>query len=276
MTDRGQQLIRWQRAEFTRASSRQQLLLGSQAAIAVLSSAAVLAASETFTYVAAVIAASLSVISLWLDSRYRVCRDSAERARRASLLIEGLGQKISENEWRELKAAFSVSETQVEKFLDENYYAAGSAAGEKRLAEMLHESAFWSSHLLRSSAEWVWAGVIITFFAGLFFLMLAIPHTTTTQLQGTAEIFCSLLVLLVSRELAGAAVAYRNAAAEASKLLPRLEAIRQHDYTRADLMLTFSDYNAIVQGAPMFVPGVYRKNQERLNKLWAEQYGEDA
>jgi hypothetical protein len=77
-----------------------------------------------------------------------------------------------------------------------------------------------------------------------------------------------MLTVSVSSDVLGRSLAYTGAAREVDKVYDRLEGIKFSNKPENDLLFIFGDYNAAVEGAPMFASGVYKDNQERLNKLW--------
>ena len=268
MTIDQQQLVGLQRAEFDKAERLQNWMLGAQIGAAGLSGAGVLLTSGLWTYLAALGALGLAITWIWLWWHHRKTRLQADRARRATLIMEGLGEQISPAGLLDLEAGFTVPREEGQKREDPAYYAALAAPGDQRLAEMLEQSAFFSCHLMRASARSAWKTFLVFLLLGLFLLLMAVPFVGTEQLQGAARVFCALLTLLISAEVIGAALSYGASAEALSNLLPRLDALKAKGFPRADLLLLFSDYNAAVEFAPMFVPGAYKRERDRLNSLW--------
>ncbi|MFA5898217.1 MAG: hypothetical protein WC829_03795 [Hyphomicrobium sp.] len=169
----------------------------------------------------------------------------------------------------ELEAAFSVTPAEGRQHEDENYYASLAQPGHKRLAEMLDEASFFSCHLAAKSARVAWIVFLLILGCVLLILFIAVPFGDNEQVQNAVRIFCAVLTLLVSIDVVGAALEYSTAAHGLSNLRARLESIRARGLPRADLLLVLSDYNSTVEGAPMFVPGLYKVMRDRLNELWA-------
>lgn len=262
------ELVGLQRAEFARAARLQHWTLRSQVGIALLAGVAVFISNPIGAYFAALVAVALAVLWAYLGWQYRRSRSQAERARRATLLMQALNESLSDGEIRNLCACFSVSTEEGRKLEDPEYYDAQSQAGFARLAEMLEETCFWSSHLMQASASRTWMNFAVYLLVGLLLFFLSVVVLEAEQLQNAARLFCVLLTFLVSAEMVGAALAYDASARALSNILPRLEAAAARGNREADLLMLLSDYNSAVEGAPMFVPGVYEKSRDRLNQLW--------
>ena len=269
MTTIFQQLIGLHRAEFGKASALQARILFVQAvqvSIAVLS---VFISNATVAYVFALISCAAACVWIWLWAEYKASRGLAERVRRLTLVADGLGMTISEAELLQIKASFSVSEAEAERLADRNYYDVAAGAGPARLAGMIEQSAFWSAYLLRKSAVWTWvylAGTIACILA----LLVSIPLMDADAGLTGARIACAAILFPLSSDFLGAALSYRSAAAEVEQVKTRLLAARTAGTPLPDVLTIMGDYNAAVEGAPMFVRGVYKKHNERLNWLWAE------
>ena len=265
------QLVGLQRAEFAKAARLQQWILRLQCGIAVVAAIGVLFEAPIVSYVVAIVALALAAAWATAGWRYRTSRAQAERARRATLLMQGLGEAISEGELRKLKLDFTVSVEQGRKCEDKNYYAAQEAPGLPRLVEMLEETCFWSCHLLRGSAQRSWIAFIAFVSVGLILFLVTVPVFDGDRLQGAARLLCVLLTFVVSTEVVGAALSYQDASGALSTILPRIEAVRASGNKTVDLLMILSDYNSAVEGAPMFWPGLYEKERDRLNQLWQER-----
>jgi hypothetical protein len=185
--------------------------------------------------------------------------------------MDGLGEKISQSELLELEASFSVSKEAGSKHEDKNYYSVQASPGDERLAEMLEETTFWSSNLMRPNAKSAWIIFIVYFASALALLMLSIPFVQGDQLLGGIRVFCAVVTLLMSTDVLGAARAYDSSARLLTNLLPRLEAVKARGYPRADLLLMLFDYNFAVESAPVIASRVYRRHKTRLNELWAQR-----
>lgn len=96
-------------------------------------------------------------------------RSAAQAARRAALLTGGLAEPLSPTEISSLHEQFTVDTKKAKKFKKTDYYASDSPPGQRRLAEMLEESAHYSEHVQRMSS-YVMLGVL-WFFLAIFFVI---------------------------------------------------------------------------------------------------------
>lgn len=265
------QLVGLQRAEFAKAARLQHRILQIQCAIAALAAISVFFEAPMVSYGVAVVALGFAGVWALIGWQYRASRGQAERARRATLLMQGLDETISDGELRKLKLDFTVTTDQGRVYEDANYYAAQAAPGSPRLVEMLEETCFWSCHLLKGSARRSWFAFIAFVAIGLLLFLISILVFDGDRVQSAARLFCVLLTFVVSTEVVGAALAYDGASQALSTILPRIEAVRASGNRTVDLLMILSDYNSAVEGAPMFWPGLYEKERDRLNQLWSER-----
>lgn len=264
-------LIGLQRAEFDKAARLQYRILHIQIAITVLACAAVYITDERAAYLTAIFTLALSAYWAWIAWQYRESRSLAERVRRATLIAEGLGVELSAAERRDILVRFSVKSDAGKEYEDPQYYAANAEPGHPRLAEMLEESAFWSSFLLQASARRTWA-VFATFLAAsLILLFSTLPFAGTQHWLSGVRVVCGMVVFLVSTDIFGAALAYSSSARAVENVVSRLQTAKASGYPKHDLFVIWGDYNSAVEGAPMFPKGVYARHSNELNRLWNER-----
>lgn len=262
------QLLGMQRAEFARAAHLNRWILIIQLAIALTSVWLVFVEDKRPTYLGALITLVLALLWLWLLQAYRNSRGQAERARRATLLMGGLGENISPSELSDLAINFSVSRASGLALEDPNYYASRAPVGSQRLAEMLEEAAFFSADLMQRSAQIAITVFIVYLVVGLALLLGAVPFVPLERFQGLVRVFCALTTLAASSDVLGAALSYYGSSRVLNKIVPRLEVLRAASFPRADLLMLFGDYNYAVESAPPFVPGVYWWRGDKLNEAW--------
>lgn len=267
-----QRLIGLRHAEAKKASRLQSRILQVQIALAALASATVYITNDVAAYVAAVATVSLAGLWAFFSWRYHDCRGQAERARRATVLMTGLGATLPKSDRMDLEAAFSVTADQGRECENPTYYAATAAVGPERLTEALEESVFWSARLMRYSARRTWWLFGGSFALSLLLLVSSLPVFGTQEVLGGVRVGCAMLVLLVSTDVIGAAFAYMTAATVLDHMGPRLDRIRAAGFPLNDLLFVLCDYNSAVEGAPMFVPGAYERNKDELNGLWARTH----
>lgn len=265
-------LVGYLRAEFAKASRLRVWLFFLQLIAAVPAAAAVLVPDryDDILYMLALAGAALLLIWWLINGRYLRVREAAQAARRAALLLGGLGASLSPSEVQVLRERFTSSAAEAKAQEKEDYYATTLASGTDRLAEMLEESAFYSEHLQRCSARIMLC--VVVFFA-LIFLVLGLgvfPNAAHDTAYSAVRVFLSMLVFVMSADVAGAFFAHRSAASSIRDIRQRLITADSAGYPEADVMLAFVDYNAAVEGAPENVPFTYKVYGEHLNERWAD------
>jgi hypothetical protein len=136
---------------------------------------------------------------------------------------------------------------------------------------MLGESAFYSSHFLRWSAQRAWFLFIGFLTVSLLLLFATLPFLHSQQWMGEVRVVCSLLVFYVSSDVLGAALSYSSAERVVCNICIRLQRAKAASYPTHDILLILGDYNSAVEGAPLMVPGIYESHRDELDRLWKER-----
>lgn len=271
MTITVQQVIGLQRAEFDKAQRLQSNVLLIQLVIAAFAGAGVFVTNHTIAYLAAVLAAVLTLVWAWVLILLRKSRSQAEHARRATLLLEGLGGTISPEELQDIAANFTVSREAGAKKEDANYFDSKKPSGDERLAEMLEENAFWTQHLMRGSAKQTWILFAVFLVFAFFLLFASLPFIGEERFQDAVRILCACLPFLLSWDVFGAAMKYDAAAHSVAGISRRIAAVRTAGFPRNDFLLLLGDYNSAIEEAPIVAPYVYERNKARLNQVWNDR-----
>ncbi|TIS37528.1 hypothetical protein [Mesorhizobium sp.] len=266
-------LIGYQRAEFAKSSKKRVWLFFLQLATAVPAAASVLVTDDFWVYVLAI--AGFVLLVLWWRSfvGYQRTRTAAQAARRAALLIGGLGGQLTPDATLTFRRLMTVTEADAARHEKADYFATSLPPGPAKLGEMLEESAFYSAHLQALSAS-AMLGVLVVF-AILFALMAfaALPFTDKATTLTILRIFLAILVFAMSSDVLGAYLTHRNAARDIESVRTRLQLARAGNFPLTDVLLLMGEYNLAVEGAPEGVPYTYSFSENRLNRLWAEYMG---
>lgn len=270
------ELVGYQRAEFARASMLRNWLILCQFAIAMPGAASVVVEDGVVVYFLA--AAGVALLLLWLqiDSRYRTHRLAGERARRATLVMQGLGKRISADEIFDLKSAFRVTPEVARLHEDGDYFATKAPSGYRRLAEMLEESAFWTETLQAMSAKAMGAFFSVLLAAGVVTILAAVPFADSSAMMVGVRILLAMLVFALSSDVLMAMRAHAQAAREIKDIRTRLRTSGRNGYDEVDVLFLMSEYNAAVEAAPVVVPLAYRLKRETLNRRWSEYLADRA
>lgn len=208
---------------------------------------------------------------LWKAKEVRV-RQTAEKCRRALVLVHGLGWKVSRKELTDLLSKCESSEEEGRKFEKANYYPPPpTATGPLALAYTLQESAFWSKFLLEKCA-WQSGILTISIVAVLVALLLAVPAVARgSWLLRILQLVNVALMFLVTSNLIDDTIRYARSARAVADIDERLDRIVGADAPIEDVILAFTDYNSAVESAPKIPNGLYNKYEEYLNGLWNER-----
>lgn len=263
-------LVGYMRAEFRKSAKLRLWLFGLQLAAALPAALSVVIpdAETGLLYVLALVAGCLYGTWCLVNYFYIRARSAANAARRGALLLGGLQDPLSTSEIQSLRGRFTVTAKQAQDSEDPNYYATTESPGQRRLAEMLEESAIYSQELHRLSA-FVMFGILVLFIAtALLIAFAAAPYVTRDTAITMARIFLAVLVFILSSDVLGARQAHLSAAKDIEKIRQRLMTADRVGYPMSDVLLAMADYNAAIEGAPEVVPFIYQARREQLDQRW--------
>lgn len=267
-------LIGIQRAGLERASQLQNQCWIAEVCLAATTCAAVFLDKFPNLVYSLTILAFVGTIGLFvLSSRQKECRGNAERARRASLLVWGLGNVMPAREYTQIRTSFKGDLNRARDLADEKYFASKFPFGYRKLGQMLEENAFWTSNLARTSSVTIWAGFAIVCILAFVTLVAAVGFGDKQVGIMSAKVVCAILTLWVSSDFLGAARALQDLAVAAADIDSRLQALKgQQDCTIEEhIFFIIGDYNSAVESSPMFVLSAFKHQAESLNGLWKER-----
>lgn len=266
-------LTGYYRGEFEEAKADQVKVLWLQVVTVLLSAVAILVPTTSVTYITSVLAIAGTFAWNYLNTRGFRRKAAAERARRALMLIAGLGRQLSGKEISDILGRFTVSEKKAEKWIDSDYFDSTEMPGAIRFARMMQQSAFWSKELYKHSATAAWTQVAIAVVLTLAFLLVLPLFSGARFLIQIAQIVCLGLTLFVTRDLIGKALAYNDATNSLNQLDEKLEMVVASAPSEADILSIFGDYNSIVECTPLISSRMYHKHNPRIEVLWAIRSG---
>ncbi|MBB2841244.1 UNVERIFIED_ORG: hypothetical protein GGE64_005026 [Rhizobium etli] len=269
--DNIQELVGYQRAEFNKASRLFYSKFVLQIVLATTGMISLFVNEGTALYWFAGVSLLMAGVWLLLELKYRSVRANAERARRATLIMGGLGKEISKAELHDIEDSLTSTAEEAKSQEDAAYFSSAKSPGPARLTEMLEESAYWTLHLQRSSAKimfFLFFFVLIGAFASFYLLL---PSSTQPDVLMHARVVCALLTFLVSNDMFGQARAYQDTSRSLDRLMSRIGAAKISSYPEPDVFLLLSDYNAVAESTPLTLPFVYQARKEELSRNWRKR-----
>lgn len=269
-------LVGYLRAEFAKAARLRLALFVFQLAAALPGAIAVVVPhSDGVTlYILAIVGVVLIVIWWVLKNLYASAQSAAQAARRGALLLGGLNQPLSPSEVQSLRERFTVTAEQARQCEMADYYTTRVSPGPARLAEMLEESALYSEHLQRISANVMLVLLVIFTLVFLGTALGSLPYVERGTGLVIVRVILAIMVFVLSADVLGAYRDHRTAEKEIKSIRQRLMTADRAGYPLSDVLLAFVDYNAAVQSAPESVPFVYKWFRKDLNQRW-EVYQSD-
>ncbi len=263
-------LIGYLRAEFDKSSRIRVWLFFVQLFAALPAALSVVVSDSEMVVLFALAIFGVTMLGVWwvLNEMYVSSRSAAQAARRGALLLGGLHQSLSPSEIQSLRERFTVSSERAREFEKADYYATNEPLGPARLAEMIEESALYSEHLQRKSAQ-VILGILLLFVALFLIIALAsVPTVDRDTGMTITRVILAMMVFVLSADVLGAFRRHRAAAGEIKQIRSRLMVADRGNYPLPDVLLALVDYNASVEGCPESVPFLYKLYQKELDQRW--------
>jgi hypothetical protein len=266
-----QELVGYQRAEFDHAGRLFRRKFAAQVLLAVVGATSTFISNEKPLFWVAMICLVIALIWLLIELNYRNTRANAERARRATLIMGGLGAAISKSELHYIQESMGSTPEEARANEDPDYFSSQKPPGPQRLTDMLEESAYWTVNLQRDSGKVMFVLFFLVLAAALFSFSLLISETPNKELLTFWRVVCSILIFCVSSDMFGQVRAYQDTVKTLDRLLLRIEIAKKSRYPQADVLLILSDYNAVVENTPLTLPLLYRIKKVRLKSNWQKR-----
>jgi hypothetical protein len=261
-------LVGCQKAEFDHASKLRTWTLRLQTALGLIAAATIFVKSDTWLYITAVFVLALVGVwlTLWID--LGASRGHAERLRRATLVVGGLGISLDGAEAFELANDGKAPKAEAARLVDPEYFSSKSPPGTNRLVEMLEESAIWTTNLASIACRetWVLFGGFFALSAFILFSSAALIGQSGWEL--VARAIFSILAVFLSADFLGSAISYGRTQWTTARIVDKLQRYKGTTPPLETLIPILGDYNSAVESMPTFSDGLYPRHQKRLN----EQY----
>lgn len=263
-----EKLLTHQKAESDKAEELQFFVMISQFLICILSAISVYIDSNQILYLVATINLFL-VITYFILNWYKVhYRTTGDQARRAALLISGLGINLSPEHRFYINNMFKVPVNPEELRSEESHFSTREQPSYKRLVEMIEESIYWTKELLKISGLLLKYFILILISIGIILLGLAVLSFDNENLVKMARVTIAFIVFIVSADLLGLLLEYHDAEANMNEIFRRIEVIVNREYKESDTLLLMSDYNAIIERSPIAFPFAFKIVGGKLSKNW--------
>lgn len=262
------QLLTRQRAESNEAEHLQVKMIMAQLFLSLIAAASVYSNDNKYLFVAA--ALGFFSVLLWLrcSQKQQRHRSAGDQARRAVLIISGLGKELSPGQKLRITDGFSVQNEALPVRREEDHFASRESPGYKRLAEMIEESSYWTLDLQKCSAKVM--GVIMS--AVMLMILIAfgaaIASFKSDNLVSLSRAILAIMVFLISSDSLGLLLAYKSSAVTIDEIFKRVEIAAARGFKDSDVLLLMSDYNAAIERAPTPLPGVFGLRNKHLSQRW--------
>nr|WP_246238029.1 GrpB family protein [Pseudomonas akapageensis] len=261
-------LLSHQRAESNRAEKLQILMMVTQLLIAVIAAISVFSNDNKYQFVYAIIGFVLMLLWFYLSQGQLSHRSAGDQARRAVLLMSGLEMEPSAGQQLRISDGFRVAISPEMIRREEDHFATREAPGNKRLAEMIEESSYWTRDLQNTSSK-AMTVLLFLFVATVFTASgAAVASLESDNLISLSRVMIAIMVFVISSDALGLLLSYRSSASTIDEIFKRVEAAAARGYRKSDVLLLMSDYNAAIERAPTTLPWVYRLSHTGLNRRW--------
>lgn len=166
---------------------------------------------------------------------------------------------------------FKANSDSANQWEDEEYFKSESEYGNRKLAEIIEESAFWSKFLLQEYAKKTWLIFTCVLAISVLSLFLVKLFDSSELGKTIGQILCLILMWLITGSLFSKSIKLTSSSSAVDSIEERLNSIIQSGNIKEDILIYMSDYNSIIEGAPVIPSKIYLKNKGRLNALWRER-----
>lgn len=265
-----ERLVGYLRAEYARSSKWRSASFIVGILVSVPAVVSILVEEPTQLYLLAIL--NFAALTIWLsvNYRYQSIQGAAHSARRAALILNGLGDGFSPVISRQLRESFTVSDTHASEFEHHNYYSSTLPHGPKRLTELLEESAYFSSRLHQISASIMMAVMVlfVTIFCAI--ALFSVPTASNEIAMIGVQIFLAATLFILSSDVLGAWIAHKKCARSTAEVSRLIEAVANDKISATDVLLILEDYTSSIESAPEIVPFVYRFYGGSISIRWRE------
>lgn len=231
----------------------------------------------------ATLLAALAICSFTTNFVYTYYRSRSEKLKRFSEFREGLG--ISPTVPASIKEILLLAGKKIDQVgleseslktssgLDPNYLTT-APRGPRRLAEMLHESAFFSADHAASMQKIIFAVLMVVIVGMLLAASMVTAGSPTSPTINFRLVGISISAILsfglvdLMFSYARFAQSCRSACAQLEQLAPQAEA------KKSEVMIAVEDYHLARDGSPILPDQLHAVRRNVLNKVYSERIAE--
>lgn len=262
-------LTGYQLAEAAKASKWRMLLLLIQLFSTVPIAASVFVDDPVALYWLAAVSVFFLVLWWTLSGSYSQSRNASQAARRLNLLLNGLGATFSAADWHRVDSQFTVTEAAAESRINPSYYASTLPPSTERLAEILEESAFFTSSVQASSAKLMRFVLLALVALAIILGLCAIPTAEDASLVLGVRLLLACAVFLMSSDVLGTLRAHAGAAKAAEQIRISLGMTLESGSPKDGVFLAALEYVSVMTLAPEPLPLVFKSQRQRLDQRWS-------
>lgn len=261
-------ILSYQRIESNKAEKLQIYMMITQFTISLMAVISVYLSKGSVLFWLAIIGFILIVVWFFLSQAQQRRRSAGDQARRVVLLMSGLNILPSAGQSLRINDNFNGEITSETLRREEDHFATRERPGYKRLVEMIEESSYWTCYLQKASANFML--VILFLLVSIIFIVTgaAILSLNTNELISFSRSMIALMIFIISTDVLGLLISYRNASSSIGNIFNRVEGISVKGFLKSDALLLMTDYNSAIEKAPATLPYIYIICQKKLNKKW--------
>ena len=257
------------RDEYLKAQKYEFLQLFPTFVLIALAICSLFIGSELPQYFFAVASLATLGIKIWLVGLHSQAKAASNSARRAVMLLEGLGGTLNLiNQvalFDKLNAAIAHEETIDPKV----YYASQQKKGSSRLLELVEESAFYSSKTHKASGRFYVALIAIFAIVAAAIVLFALPKADNGTLIFLIRVLIVLSIYTLSIDVFGKWRSFKSSWSAFQSIYQRCAGIEASGADVNDSLLLLLDYISAVEASPVTLMRAYsRKEKAKIDALW--------
>lgn len=230
--------------------------------------------NKTFLTVAAILSLLASIAIVWLREHALTIMTKADKCRRLILYSDGLGRDISSSELAQIRAWTLGKELTSAPFV-KPYYSSEKPVGPNRLADIMAESAFFTTNLAERMVIFLWVVLFVSalmIIGMLWAIGVLLADGAATGLPVVSAMMKSAAVFmafLISSDFAVLLKKYADLRVLTKEVFEQCARLRDDEsLTESGILLIAEDYSIVLLQSPPIPLCLYKKYRDELNTAY--------
>lgn len=185
-------------------------------------------------------------------------------------MVSGLNMKFTPQQELSILSDFDVNieNGHINPVFEDVYFSSKENASEKRLSELIEESAYWTKNLLKQSAYYLTLIFVSLLIIVCFLFFIDISNDIDKDISISVKIVLFIISFIITSGFVGYIISFYHSSKEMGSILDRIDGVSLRNYNRDDVLNLLFEYNSIVDKSPRLIPFIYGFYSKELSKKW--------